>query len=358
MTYTSIGVNDAKAVKVWAMVAQHQALKSTPIAPLIGKPGDTNSVIYLKNELNKGAGDRIRCTLYTTPTGDGFTENETVEGNAESLTDYTDDLVINELGHAIGVKGEGTIDQQRVPWSLRKEAMFQLGDWWANRWSQTFFNVVCGNTAQTNTKYTGLNAATAPSTNRIIRAGGAANDQTIASNDVFTLDLIDYAKETAETADVPVRPIMINGEKKYIVYLHNYQVTSLRTNTSTGQWREIQLAALQGGKDSKNPLYTSALGEYHDCILRKANDIPQGVNSSTGLAVANTRRAVLLGAQAATMGFGQKDMPGKFRWNEELLDHRRKLEVSAFANFGLKKSVFNSEDFGTVAISTYAAAAS
>lgn len=357
MAYTSYGLNDAETVKVWARVAQHQALKATPIAPLIGKAGDKNAVIYQKDELKKGAGDRIRCTLYTTPTGDGFSEGDTVEGNAESLTSYTDDLVINELGHAIGVKGEGTIDQQRVPWSLRKEAMFQLGEWWANRYSETFFNVACGNTAQSNTKYTGLNAPTAPSANRKIYAGSATTDEGLNSTDTFTLDLIDYAKEMAETADVPVRPIMINGEKKYIVYLHNFQVTSLRTNTSTGQWREIQLAALQGGKDSKNPLYTSALGEYHDCILRKAFHVPQGVHSTAGTAVSNTRRAVLLGAQAAVMGFGRKDQANKFRWHEELLDHGRKLEVSAFSNFGMKKSVYNSEDFGSVTIHSYAAAA-
>ncbi len=357
MSSTNYALNDPETVKVWARVAQHQALKATPIAPLIGKPGDKNAVIYQKDELKKGAGDRIRCTLYTTPDGDGFTEGETVEGNAESLTSYTDDLVINELGHAIGVAGEGTISQQRIPWSLRKEAMFQLGEWWSNRYSETFFNVVCGNTAQSNGKYTGLNAATAPSANRVIRANGASNDQSLSSSDTFTLDLIDYAKEMAETADVPVRPIMINGEKKYIVYLHNFQVTSLRTNTSAGQWREIQLAALQGGKHSRNPLYTSALGEYHDCILRKAFHVTKGVHSSTGAVVDDVRRAVLLGAQAATMGFGRKDQANKFRWHEELIDHARRLEVSAFANFGMKKSVFNSEDFGTVTIHTHAAKA-
>lgn len=93
-------------------------------------------------------------------------------------------------------------------------------------------------------------------------------------------------------------------------------------------------------------------------ILRKANDVTQGVHSSNGTAVANTRRAVLLGAQSAIMSFGQRNQPGKFRWNEELLDHRRKLEVSAWSIMGFKKAVYNSEDYGVVTVSTYAAAAS
>lgn len=356
MAYTSYGVNDAAAVKVWSKKAALQALKSTVIAPLIGESED--SIIYLKNELKKGAGDRIRCTLFTTPTGDGFTENEDVEGNAESLTNYTDDLVINELGHAVGVKSVDTIDAQRVPYDLRKTSMDLLSQWWANRYSVTFFNQVCGNTAVSNTKFTGLQATVAPSANRIIRAASAATDQALTSSDTFTLDLIDRAKERAETADVPVVPIMIDGEKKYVMYIHDYQQTSLRTNTSTGQWLDIQKAAMQGGKVSNSPIFKGALGEYNGVILRKANDVTQGVHGSTGAAISTVRRAVLLGAQSAAMAFGQRNQPSKFRWNEELLDHKRKLEVSAWSIFGLKKCIYNSEDFGTVVVSTYAAAAS
>lgn len=356
MAYTAYGVNDAAAVKVWSKDAALQALKSTAIEPLIGK--SENSIIHLKSELSKGSGDRIRCTLFTTPTGDGFTENEDVEGNAESLTNYTDDIVINELGHAVGVKSPDTIDAQRVQYDLRKTSMDLLAQWWSNRWSVSFFNQVCGYTAQSNTKFTGLQAAVAPSTNRIIRAASAASDEALTSSDTFTLDLIDKAKERAETADVPIQPIMIDGEKKYCMYLHDYQQTSLRTNTSTGQWLDIQKAAASGGEKSGNKIFKGSLGEYNGVVLRKANDITQGVHSSTNAAVPTVRRAVLLGAQSAVMAFGQRNQPSKLRWNEELLDHKRKLEVSAWSVFGLKKCIYNSEDFGTVVVSTYAAAAS
>lgn len=70
--------------------------------------------------------------------------------------------------------------------------------------------------------------------------------------------------------------------------------------------------------------------------------------------LANVRRAVLVGAQAAVIAYGEKNSPGKYRWNEELFDHKRRLEVSAWSIFGLKKTVFNSIDFGTVVLSTYA----
>lgn len=360
MAITSFGVNDALAVKTWSKALAVEALKATEIAPLIGE--DSNSIIHRKTETSKGAGDQVTFGLRMQLSGDGFSESDTAEGNGESLTLYSSSLVINELGHVVSAKSENTIDQQRVPFNLRDECKDGLADWWGKRMSVTFFNQVCGMTATSGTgapsssKYTGLNAAVAPTSTRIIRAGSQATDQALTSSNTFTLDLIDKAKEMAETATPKIRPIMIGSQKKYVIYLHPYQVTDLRINTSTGQWLDIQKAALQGGADSKNPIYTSALGEYHDCILRKADDVTVGVHSTSAATETDVRRAVLLGAQACTMAFGQKNSPGKYRWNEELFDHKRRLEVSAWSIFGMKKTVFNSTDFGTVVIATYAAA--
>jgi N4-gp56 family major capsid protein len=141
----------------------------------------------------------------------------------------------------------------------------------------------------------------------------------------------------------------------YVLYLHPYQVTALRTNTSTGQWLDIQKAAMSGGKITSNPIFTGALGVYNGVVIRKSQDIPLGV-AEAGTVVSNTRRAVLLGAQAAVMGFGTGKALTKYRWSEELIDHGRKLEVGGWTFAGMKKTKFNSADFGTVVISTYAAA--
>ena len=357
MATTSFGVNDALAVKLWAKMLAQAERDTLDIAPLMGT--DAGSIIHIKSDTQKGTGDQVTFALRTRLSGDGKTENETAEGNGESLTTYSDAVVINELGHVVGVKSENTIDQQRVPFDLRAEGKDALVEWWADRKAASFFNQVCGNTVQTSTKYTGMQATTAPSSTRQIWAGSATTDQGLTSSDTFTLDLIDQAVELASVGNNMIRPIRIGGDKKYVLYLHPYQVTSLRTNYASGQWGDIQKAALMGAASTKNPIYTNALGEYHNVIIRQSQDIPLGCNSSTPTtAVSNTRRAVLLGAQAAVAAFGQKQSgPNKFRWNEELLDHKRKLEISAWCIWGLKKTRFNSIDFGSLVISTYAAAA-
>ena len=70
--------------------------------------------------------------------------DNSLEGNEESLSTYTDDLYIDQLRHA--VKSAGKMTEQRIPWSIREEAMLGLKDWWAGRIDTEFFNQVCAAT--------------------------------------------------------------------------------------------------------------------------------------------------------------------------------------------------------------------
>lgn len=361
MATTSYAVNDALTTKLWAKGLAVQERSNLEIASLIGE--DANSIIQVKRETSKGRGDSVTFGLRGRLTGDGKTEGEKAEGNGEALSTYSDSVLINELGHVVGVRSENTIDQQRVNHNLRDEAKDALSEWWMERHSVSFFNQVCGYTPQTNTKYTGLNSVRAHTANRRIFAGSATTDQGLTAADVFTLDLIDQAVEMAKVGSQMIRPVIIGGAKKYVCYLHPYQVTSLRTNYSSGQWGDIQKAALSGAASSKNPIYNNALGEYHNVILRESQDVTAGVHSTAGTAVSNTRRAVLLGAQACVIAYGQKTTGiNRYRWSEKLLDHDRELEVSAWSIWGMRKAQFTTgaaaaaQDFGTLTISTYAAA--
>lgn len=363
MATTTFGVSDAMAVKLWSKNLAAAERDYLDLAPLMGD--DDNSIIQVKTELRKGAGDKVTFGLRARLTQRGISATQTAEGNAEGLSIYSDSLLIDELGGNVGVKSEHTIDAQRVPFDLRAQAKDGLAEWWGDRKSVSFFNQVCGytpaNTESTTTGivFTGMNAVTAPSSGRIIIAGSGAADENITSGDTFSLNLVDQAVEVAKVGTNMVRPIRINGKPKYVMYLHPWQVTSLRTNSASGQWLDIQKAALSGDGSSNNPIYTGALGEYNGVILRSSQDVTQGVNSSSGAAIAAVRRAVLLGAQAAVVGYGRQSGQAadtRYRWNEELLDHKRKLEVSAWCIWGLKKTRFNSADFGSVVVSSYATA--
>lgn len=173
------------------------------------------------------------------------------------------------------------------------------------------------------------------------------------------------AREKAVVGSSRIRPVKLGSgfPDCFVCYLHDYQVRNLKSNFSTGQWGDIQKAAMMGGDVTKNKLFSGALGMYDNIILRRSQDVTQGVNSSTGAAITTVRRAVMLGAEAAVCAFGQNNGPTKYRWSEELDDHGRKLEVGGWTIWGMKKVVFGNGaadadvDFGTVVISTYATAA-
>jgi N4-gp56 family major capsid protein len=352
MAVTAYGVNDALAVKLWSKELAVEALKKTYFKDFIGS--SPSSLIQLKSETSKGPGDKITFGLRMQASGDGVIGDGVLEGNEESLTTYSDAVYVDQLRHA-HVTG-GRISEQRVPFDLRQECKDSLSDWWANRLDTAFANQICGNTGQADTRYSGNQATVAPSATRIVYPSSArVTEATINSSDIFTLNCIDKAVEAARVASPMIRPLKINGRDYYVAFLHDYQVTDLRISTSTGQWLDIQKSAMTGGQVSDNPILTGALGEYNGTLLYRWNRIPVAP-TSTAAGAGNVRRAVLCGAQAMMLAFGQDNSESKFTWVEKLFDYDNRFGVAAGTIFGMKKTVFNSLDFGTILMPTYAVA--
>ncbi len=359
MAVHTVGVNDALAVKLWSSRMDVEALKETTAYEFMGT--GAGSLCQIMDDTQKKAGDSIRWGIRMLATGEGVSESETQEGNEEGLTRYADTMVINELGHAHRVRAEGTIDRQRVPYNFREECYDSLKDWWADRVDTWFFNQLAGNTAQTNLKYTGFNSALAPTTGRIIRKTALTTDQAVAGDNTAILGLsyIDRLVNIAKTTSPMLRPIKgLGKDVDYVFFIHPDQTLSLRADTATaGNWFDLQGKRLQGGEGDKSGLYTGALGVYNRTLIVENTRVPQGVHSTTGATVANTRRAIFCGAQSLALAFGKGGGKNKFKWVEELFDYDRELGVRAGTIAGMKKTVYNNVDYGTIVATTYAAPA-
>lgn len=350
------GLNDSFAVQRWQNELTVEALKTTSIHRFMGEGDD--SLFCIKNELQKGPGDQVTFGLRAQLTGRGVQGMNRLKGNEEAIEIFPDSIIINQLRNAAKVASSQSISQQRVPYNLRQNAMAALRDWAADRIDTAAFNQLCGNTAETDTAYTGNQVAIAPNAENVLRQGGVANDEALVTpaTHSFTLDLIDIAVEYAETLETPIRPLNVAGEKMYVLFLHPYQATDLRLDATTaGAWFDIRRAAMEGGEIAGNDIFTGALGVHNNTIILKQSRITQGVHSSTGASVANTRRAVFCGAQAGAAAFSQNGGPSTWTWNEEIDDYGQEFGVAASCIFGFKKTRFNSKDFGTITIPTYAA---
>lgn len=368
MSSTVYGVNSPETNKVWSKKLSVESLKKTWAGKFIGTGDD--SLIQEHKDLKKTKGDRIRYTLRMQLNGAGVQGDATLKGNEESLTTYTDDLLIDQLRHAADAGGR--MSQQRVLFNMRKQCMNGLSDWMAGRFDRAFFTQICGFDATSgaitehgetydgaDTKYTGQNASLSPSTNRhfFSEAGATGDEDLDSSGDNMALSLIDDLVTEAKLASPMIRPFKHQGENVYVMFLHPLQVKSLRTDTaSAGSWFDIQRARLEGGQGAKqNPIFNGSVGFYNNVVLHESSRVTQGVHSSTKAAISTVRRAVLCGAQSVALGFGSGDDFEAWNWAEEEEDYGNQLGVGAGYIGGMKKCRFNGEDFGTMVLSTYAA---
>lgn len=361
MATTQFGVNHPLAVKLWSKKLMYETLKATWFSKFIGK--DSNSLIQLLPDTQKEAGDKVTFGLRMLLTGAGVQGDSTLEGNEEALAFYNDSVFINQLRHA--VRSDGKMSEQRVPYKMREEARTALSDWFADRIDQSLMNQLAGNTNVSDTRYTGNNSAVTADSSHVILATASTGEGSLSASSVFSLSLLDKAVASAKVLSPGIRPIMVNGESKYVCFLHPYQVYQLRaaadaTGTNRGQWLDIQKAALQGGQISKNPIYTGAIGEYNNVIMHESNRVPwSNASSTTGIGVVSVARAIFCGAQSAVLAIGKDTDTGLgATWAEEEFDYGNQLGVAAGLIYGIKKTQFNSTDFGTIRISTYSPAPS
>lgn len=379
----SYGVNDAATVKIYSHRLFAQAIQATTIWKLAGiapSKDSPDNICQLLDETQKTEGDNIKYDLIAKLQGPGVIGDNTLAGNEESLKTYQDNLNINQLRHA--VLPFGAMSQQRVPFSMRDMSKMRLSDWWAERLDLSLINQLTGNTsglfgADTSYKYTGMNGTVLPDADHYVLANSRGQEHAsvgitgsgsnpLASGDTFKLSLIDKCVAKAHTLTTPIKPLRLKGMEVFgALFLHPLQIKSLRADTNTNMWFDIQKAAMTGGQITGNPIFTGAIGMYNNVVIHEDTRIPYGSDAGALAAdgvtyqynpvgIAGVARGVFCGAQSCCMAFGRAyGSDTRIKWFEELLDGGNQLRISAGMIFGLKKTRFNSVDYATISVSSY-----
>lgn len=334
------------------------------------------SVFYAEEFLGqKARGDTITYDYTNKLTGIPVGEGGTLDGNEEALNLGFFSMSINVTRIGVLNPNDDTIEQQRTlvdfPDRTRKiipnrhmelldTAVFQqLAGAYPTSWTEN------NTTWSGNNRLfvTGHNVPVAPSTSRILWAGGVANDQSLTSSNTFTCDLIDFAIEKIETSNQPIQKL---ADDTYDLYVSPEQYTDLKQDT-TGkiQWFPMALARTTGGDpDQINGMMFDTmpcLGQYANVNIYMAGRVAFGLNSSTSAVITTVRRAVLVGKDAVTFAspFGGRpsDKSVPLKYFSQLKDYEYFKGLEGRMIYGLKKTVAsNSDDIGVFVISTYAAA--
>lgn len=324
---------------------------------LVGKT--SNSIIQEIDEAEKDKGDSVIYYLRMKGTGAGTDGDATLEGNEEAMVFYQDQVYLGQKRHAFRL--DGLLTEQRTKIKLRREAGETLATWfgeWDNELAMTMLSGIAGtNGGILGTGFTGFggNTLVVPDSDHLVYANSANTSAGMTAADVLTLNWIDKLVAKAQTLSPQVAPAHVDGQEMFVLIVHPYQARDLRTNTNSGQWMDIQKAAMAGGSVSNNPIFKgqNVLGMYNGVLILVSQDVRTVSTYGSGSVAA--ARALFLGRQAGVRAFG-KGTSEKYKYVEKSFDYDNQTGFSGSKIVGLKPVIFNSKRLGMIALDTAAAA--
>lgn len=375
MATTVMSSANNSTVKRWELKTWVEAYKQSAFGTL-ARLGALYDVKDFRGRNNRG--DTMTFNYVGKLTGVPLGEGQTSFGNEERLDINSHSMAMNTTRIPVSNPNEGMIEQQRTNINFDEVTANVLAGRAAELIDNSLFQQLAGvdpntvtldgtlyNTAAAKSHIQGHNSIVAPTTNRIIRAGGALTDQALGSSDTMNLDLVDFAIEKILTNDQPIAPLT-GG--MYALFLSWEQCTDLKHDAGSKiSWYQNALSSIEGGeKDALNftldLLKPVAVGEYGNVKIFATPRVAYGANASTSDVITTVRRAVLVGRDAASFAspFGGIDLNGSgvpFRLYVQLSDYEAVKGMDLRSIYGLKKmSPSNKEDLGSFVISTYAAA--
>lgn len=291
------------------------------------------SIICIKEDLTKNAGEAITIPLLIKLTGAGKTGDATLEDEEEDLTFYDFTVTVDQLRN--GVKTPGLMAEQKVAFSMRNAAKIALKIWLKEKVDADMFEVL----------------SDTPTTNRRLLAGANSSIADFDTSDVCVTTDISKLKRKAKLASPKIRPAIVDGREMFVIILHPYQAKAIVAETA---WLNAQRNANIRGE--KNPIFSGALGMWDGVIIHEHELIETAAAGSelpgtSETAAVTSARALFLGAQAGVYAYAKHP-----NWVEESFDYKNRTGFATAIIYEAAKTIFNSEDYGMIAYDTYYAA--
>jgi len=386
------GTHSALVPQRWSKDDFKMAFEQNPLLPFIGK--GPNSIIQVKSDFLQAQGQKLTFGLRALLTGDGQGDDGTYKDNSEAMVYHNMSVELHERGHSVALNGNMT--EQSAYKKLRPDGQASLREWSGIVDGADLIAALSGLTSKNHIAgcRTGANAVDASSVqiatvNQTALTKGAtatrwfgggqiltspytvarvATDALITdgtTNHRFGTDVIEFVHRMAvKTVDddgnavTPLRPIMIKGGSHYLMLIDSLQKKQLQSDT---KWINANLNGLpRNVKD--NWIFSGADGMWDGVVIKTVDKLhrrtgdggitaPEYFDSSSdvcynGVTVA---RALFLGCQAACLAWGKMPV-----WKTGYSDtpHNTKYVVHTDKIAGIKKSVFDSVDFGCIVVDT------
>lgn len=367
----TVGASDTYEQKIWSATLYSDTVMSAPLIQELLSDG----VIVRKDDLSRANGGRVQFNYVHRLNGKGLIgDTASARAAASNIRYDNQEIQIDELSKSVITKIDGSISQQRTPFSLEAEDVPQVVDWYTQRFIVGAMNQLGGNNATSLTfegetytgnerfELTGMNLATAPT--RTVLGGSQSTENGVNGDTTatLTLQMFDNARKEAYTqTNNQLNFKMISGKGYDMVALVSvegmnqlYQQAQASGNLTFAQMYLNQLA---GGASAESALPTMIYRGIK--FIEVPNHyMPQGNNS--GATLANTRRAMICGEGAVKLCFGKgyEDQSGvvpgfNIATDVDVIDKYKITNVTSL--FGMEKCTVNSSDVSVVTLTHYEA---
>ena len=338
MARTSILNANELTQKAWPQTVFRIMLENMQLSTLMSEGNDMPIVI--DRTLQGRPGDQVVFELDMPLSSAGGTDDSDIEGNEEAMSFFNFPVTIHERNH--GVRSAGKMTDKRSAVKIRSKAAFAIGRWSGEQLENDLVWGLSGLGNQNTYAGEGTSSILtvnekAPSSSRIFYGGQTAagvissvnadtNITTTVTDYLFGTKVLSAIKGQAQLAFPKFKPIRLGGKKYYVVLIHPLQTKSLREETGATGWTQIQANANIRGL--ANPDFTrqergvgermfdGIVGVWDDVIIleserietRVAGEVFDNGDTIDAAIVSGTyrvARALLLGAQAGVIGWGQ-----------------------------------------------------
>ncbi len=300
---------------------------------------DENAVIQVREELGTKKGKSITFAKVDRLTGAGVTGSSTLEGNEEAMDDRSMEVVIDKIRNAVRVS---EIEEKKSAISLHEAGRSTLMTWAMEELRDRVIDRLgdINGVLFATSDATQRDAWLVDNADRVLfgaeKVNAVSNDHSVATttivaaDDKLTSGVMSLMKRIALSANPKIKPIRVNGGKRfYVMFAGPFTFRDLKTDsTITNAQRDVSI------RMQNNKLFQGGDIEWDGIIVHEVDDIAT-IPDVGASGTVDVSPVYLCGAQAMGMAWGK-------RWKTvtETFDYGDKVGVGVEAIYGLEKMVF------------------
>lgn len=337
---------------------------------------EPNNALVMEDKPGSGRGNNIKIRFR--PTNHNRvpqTRGVNILGTEDTRPTLEDDISLRYFVMATGAV-ENITDQMEVDFELIGNEQIGMAKEAGEIYERSAMNQACGYsvvndlTLYPDYGWSGGNIVTEPdSAHRFFcpdNNGANANEAAVAadSNSILTNRVVDEVTKRIRSLNYITYPIapcavpFVPGGEAYLLLASGDGMQQVRSNSSDSDVYDLSKAAIQGGLPPQLSNLTTGEGFFIGKTLYLESDFctmgTNGADGSSGIAArqGNVQRAVLLGARALHLVFGESFTGGNHLGYSEMKVHRR-LSMLTDTVWGLKAVLVGGQRWASFVISHY-----